>query len=203
MEKDQSLYQILFSKTYDGWTEKLLEKKKTLKKILDQIDKLTEKHQRFYPHRQNVFKFLEKVPLNKIKVIIWGYRPYSKHFYKEPRALGYAYGVSEDDNLTSSLKNIYSEIALDYPLTYKSPLLETYNSEEKTLNYLSNQGVLLMNKILMEAVEDREIYENIWNRFIYILIEIINENVKNCVHVLFGKSEKLSSLIILIISSLS
>ena len=196
MEK-RSLFDIFFSQEFEGWSEKFNDKKKLIKKSLDLVDNYSIKYEKFYPLREDVFKFLHTVPLKDIKVIIWGHRPYSKHFYKRPRALGYAYGVSKDDNLTSSLRNIYTKISQEFPLTYKSPLDKDnfYNGEEKTLEYLHKQGVLLINKILMECVENKDGFEDIWNRFIFIIIEIINENIENCVHVLLGKSEKLSSLI--------
>jgi len=55
------------------------------------------------------------------------------------------------------------------------------------LTWLAKQGILFMNQSLTYCPANPKLYLNMWNRFTYIIINIINENVENCIHLLWGK----------------
>ena len=64
------------------------------------------------------------------------------------------------------------------------------------LRWVCQQGVLFINSSLTYNPNDPESHQNIWSRFIHIVISIINRKVENCIHVLWGKvNQKLESSI--------
>ena len=185
-----SLSDILFQKVQGKWQECFLAEKRNVVKSLKLIEKNIANYTKFYPKKEECFDFLTHMDLSDIRVIIWGHKPYSKFFGSTPRARGYAFGVDEDDRYTSSQKKLMEEMEENFDFCFDA------SEENKTFKYLISQGVLLVNKIPLLSVENRDMYENIWNRFMYILITIINENVENCVHVTLGnESEKLTNII--------
>lgn len=185
-----SLFEILLSKINGQWKKHFLLEEKNVKKSLKLIEKNISNYSKFYPKKEECFDFLTHLDLSQIKVIIWGDKPYSKFFGSTPRAKGYAFGVDREDNYTSSQKKLIEEMEENFKFNFQA------NDENKTFNYLIKQGILFINKTPLLSIENKELYENIWNRFMYILVSIINENVESCVHVTVGnESEKLTNII--------
>ena len=139
-----------------------------------------------YPLKENIFKCFEMIPLNKVKVVIWGQDPYPTLLDKGvPRAQGYAFGVSREDMVPQSLQNIYKEIKSNFSM-FQAP-------NHGDLTWLTEQGVLLINSSLTYCPANPKCFLNLWNRFTNIIVKIINENVDNCIHLLWGKNcERLS-----------
>lgn len=184
-----SLTDILFQKINDQWLECFENDKKNVIKSLKLVDRSITNYSKFSPKKEECFDFLTFIQPKEIKVIIWGDNPYSKFFGSTPRAKGYAFGVDQDDVYTTSQKKMIEEMEENFSFNFDA------KDEYKTFKYLIDQGILFINKIPLLSMENRGIYENIWNRFIYILVTIINENVENCIHVTLGDSEKLSNII--------
>lgn len=116
-EIDNHLYDDIFLKTIE------LYKKETI-----------------YPPYNKIYRSLELLPVNKVKVIIIGQDPYIHN----NQANGLAFSV-DCEKLPPSLKNIYKELNYEY------------GYDEDTIGDLSSweeQGVLLLNSILI--VKDSE-----------------------------------------------
>ena len=180
IDQSSSIYDALYYKNYGKWSEKLEPHKKAVKIISDMIEEKEKEFGEFYPLKENVFKFLEMTPLEKVKVVIWGQDPYPTLLSDgTPRAQGYSFGVKKNDDVPQSLRNIYKEIKSNYPM-FEPP-------QHGDLSWLAKQGVLFMNQSLTYCPRNPKIYMNLWNRFTYIMINIINESVENCIHLLWGK----------------
>lgn len=181
-----SVYEMLYNHYYPGWSEKLEPYRKAIKDTSDIIARMELKYGEYYPEKCNLFKALEMTPLDKVKVVIWGQDPYPSLLTDDkPRAQGYSFGVRKDDIIPKSLVNIYKEIKNNFPM-FEPP-------EHGDLTWLAEQGILFMNSALTYCPKEPKCYLNLWNRFTNIIINIINENTENCIHLLWGKNcEKLS-----------
>ena len=180
----KSIYELLFCEDYEnkypGWGKELWKRNSNIKNLSLIIDKI---NKRYYPLEKDLFKSLEMVNLKDIKVVIWGQDPYPQiKSNGKPRAQGYSFGVSKDDEIPGSLKNIYKEIKNNFS-NFKIPI-------HGDLTWLSNQGILFMNSSLTYFPEEPKLGLNIWNRFRNIIIDIINENCPDCIHVLWGNNAK-------------
>ena len=176
-----SIYDILYDNYYPGWSEKLEKYKPAVKQISQIIDKKEVNYGRYYPDKENVFKALLLTPLNDVKVVMWGQDPYPSLMDNgKPRAQGYSFGVDKNDQVPGSLRNIYKEIGDNFPM-FKAP-------EHGDLTWLAKQGILFMNYSLTFCPQEPKCYLNLWNRFINIIISILNEESKNCIHLLWGEN---------------
>jgi len=186
-EPQNSFSDILFSLDDIGeWKNEFLAKKEKIDRILKKIE---DRGDEIYPRKKDIFNCFRLTPLEKVKVVIWGQDPYPKLLQNgKTRAQGYSFGVSREDKIPPSLKNIYKEIGENYK-SFRSP-------EHGDLKWLAKQGILFMNSALTYNPNDEKSHQNIWGRFVHIVIEILNQKTDNCVHVLWGKaSEKLSTQI--------
>lgn len=181
-----SVYDLLYNDHFEGWSEAFLPYKESVKKISDIIGEKEKKYGPYYPKKEDLFNCFKKTPLNKVKVVVWGQDPYySESDTGEPMAQGYAFGVKKDECVPTTLLNIYKEIKSNFPV-FVPP-------EHGDLTWLTDQGILFINSSMtIHPVNQHCNYNNLWNRFIYIVITIINQNTENCIHVLWGKKcEKL------------
>lgn len=186
-DKDSSFYNLLFGFESEGWTEEFRKRDKELKAILKTIDKQA-KGKVYYPLPQHVFRSFMETNLDEVKVVIWGQDPYpTLRSNGLPRAQGMSFSVSPDDDIPPSLKNIFKEIKSNYP-QFEAP-------EDGDLTYLARQGVLFLNFSLTYFPEDPKMGLNVWQRFIFLIISILDERINNCIHVLWGKkAEKISQM---------
>lgn len=127
-----------------------------------------------YPSEQNIFNALNRVPLDKIKVVIIGQDP-----YHEPRqAQGMSFSVPEDVEIPPSLVNIMKEIEDDL----KIKCIPNGNLER-----WANQGVLLLNTVLTvrrglaNSHKDKG-----WEILTRKIIELVGQREKPIVFMLWG-----------------
>lgn len=181
-----SVYDLLFEEDLGAWTTEFKKYDKAIKNISDMIDKCEEKYGRYYPDKCDLFKAFRLTPLESIKLVILGQDPYPTLLDNgNCRAQGLAFSVSKDDIVPGSLKNIYKEIKNDYPM-FVAP-------DHGDLSFLAERGVFLYNQALTYCPENPKCYLNLWNRFNNIVIKILNENIVNCIYILWGKkAEKLA-----------
>ena len=180
IDQDSSIYEALYDQYFEGWSQKLQPHRKAVKLLSDMIQTKEKEFGEFYPLKKDIFNFLTMTPLEKVKVVIWGQDPYPTLLDDgTPRAQGYSFGVKKIDKVPQSLKNIYKEIKSNFPMFEGPP--------HGDLRWLAKQGVLFMNQSLTYCPNNPKLYLNMWNRFTYIIISIINENVENCIHLLWGK----------------
>jgi len=180
IDQESTIYDALYNKNYGLWSEKLEPHRKAVELISNMIQEKEKEFGEFYPLKKDVFKFLEMTPLEKVKIVIWGQDPYPTLLPNgKPRAQGYSFGVDKNDAVPQSLANIYKEIKSSYEM-FEPP-------KHGDLTWLADQGILFMNQSLTYCPKNPKLYLNLWNRFTYIMINIINENVENCIHLLWGK----------------
>ena len=129
-----------------------------------------------YPSKENLFRCFKECKEEDLKVIIIGQDPY----HEPGEANGLAFSVNEGIKLPPSLRNIYKEIEIEFNENTK---------KDGDLQYLSNQGVLLLNKYLSvrahEALSHKnEIYDKLFDEFIK---EIEEKEDKVIVYLLWGR----------------
>lgn len=180
VDQNSSVYDAFYNKYYEGWTEQFQKHKHQMNCISKMIDDKEKEVGRYYPLKNDLFKCLELTPLNKVKVVIWGQDPYPNVKSNGlPRAQGYSFGVSRDDDVPKSLLNIYKELKQEIP--------EFQQPKHGDLTGWAKQGILFMNTSLCFSPKEPKAFSNLWLRFTNIIIDIINENVPNCIHLLWGK----------------
>ncbi len=89
-----------------------------------------------YPEPKNLFSAFNKVPFEKVKVVIIGQDPY----HGEGQAHGLCFSVQDGIKAPPSLKNIYKEIETDLQIKK--------NTTSGNLETWANQGVFLLNSVL-------------------------------------------------------
>lgn len=127
-----------------------------------------------FPNKSNLFKALELVPLNQVKVIIIGQDPY----FNDNQANGLAFSVDESIVMPPSLKNIFKEIKNEFG-DVKS---------NSSLTGWCEQGVLLLNTILtVKKYQTMSCTKWGWEKFTYNLINYILKKKDNVVVICLGK----------------
>ncbi len=127
------------------------------------------------PPKELWFNALNSTPINKVKVLILGQDPY-------PTA-GHAHGLcfSALDPLSplpKSLQNIYKELKSDLGID---------NKHTANLQPWAEQGVLLLNAVLTVEEGKANTHKNQgWETFTDKIIQIVNEDCKNVVFILWG-----------------
>lgn len=175
-----SVYDAFYNKYFDGWTEEFGKYRSKVRNVSDLVGDREKKVGRCYPSKQHLFDALEMTPLSKVKVVIWAPEPYSSlNQDGRPRAQGYAFGVAKNDIIPKPLLNIYTELKNELP-GFQIP-------RHGNLSGWTNQGILMMNMALCYSPKDPKAFSDLWIRFSNIIIQIINEKVPNCIHLLWGK----------------
>lgn len=127
-----------------------------------------------YPAEVNIFNALNRVPFDKVKVVIIGQDP-----YHEPRqAQGLSFSVPDDVQIPPSLVNIMKEIEDDLGIK----CLQTGNLER-----WANQGVLLLNTVL--TVRRGQAYSHKdkgWEKLTGKIIELLGKRTEPMVFMLWG-----------------
>ena len=145
---------------------------KSLSKFITN-ERLTKK---IYPTKENVLNVF-KQEFENIKVVIIAQDPYSN----EGEAHGYAFSTLNELKTPKSLQIIQKAIEQDI---YNGLKLDSKNN----LEYLVNQGVFLLNKILTVENKKPLSHKNIgWETFTNKVIQELDKHKNNLVFLLFGK----------------
>ena len=146
-----------------------------LEKIFLKIFDLIQDDHVIFPSLSNVFKALELVKYNEVKVVILGQDPY----HGLGQANGLAFSVPSGIEIPPSLKNIFLELNSD--LNIPLPL-------DGDLTRWARQGVLLLNTVLTVEKGQPNSHINLgWGEFTDRVIVKLSEK-GNVVFVLWGKS---------------
>ena len=151
-----------FNKNYLKELEIFLEEEKLLGKNI-------------LPSKERWFSSLNSTPLNEVKVLILGQDPYP--------TTGHAHGLCFSaldpiKPLPKSLKNIYKELNSD---------LNIDNNHTANLQAWAEQGVLLLNTVLTVEEGKANAHKNKgWEQFTDKVIELVNNECKNVVFILWG-----------------
>jgi len=127
-----------------------------------------------FPPPKLIFNALDRLPVDRVKVIIIGQDPY----HGPGQAHGLSFSVPEGMPLPPSLQNIYKELASDLHVSPK-------NSGD--LSSWVTQGVLLLNATLtVRAHQAGSHQDQGWEQFTDAIIHHLAESKEHLVFILWG-----------------
>ena len=136
-----------------------------------------------FPKRENIFRSLQLVQPDEVKVVILGQDPY--HNFNQ--ADGLAFSVSNFQSLPPSLINIFIEIENDLNIKIE---------KKGDLGGIAKQGVLLLNSILTVEKNNPGSHKNVgWEKLTDIIISSLSV-MGNIVFILWGNFAKKKSNLI-------
>ena len=146
-----------------------------LKELEAFLEKEVQVGKNIFPKKELWFNALNSTPIDKVKVLILGQDPYP--------TLGHAHGLCFSalepiHPLPKSLQNIYKELKSD---------LNIDNSHSANLQAWTERGVLLLNAVLTVEEDKTNAHKNKgWEQFTDKIIQVVNEECKNVVFILWG-----------------
>ncbi|MEC3907952.1 uracil-DNA glycosylase [Tamlana sp. 2201CG12-4] len=143
------------------------------KDLVDFVKTEYSNHSCFPPGKQ-VFNAFNCCPFEDVKVVIIGQDPY--HGYGQ--ANGLCFSVNDGINHPPSLINIFKEIEMELGVPYP---------KSGNLMRWANQGVLLLNATLTVRAHQAGSHQNKgWEQFTDAVIQILSQQKKNIVFLLWG-----------------
>jgi uracil-DNA glycosylase len=171
IDQNSTVYDALFATYYDGWTDVFEKYRPHIKNISKIIERKENEFGGFLPQKCDLFRTFGMTDLRDVKVVIWGKNPcVSKNFYG----------------------NIFKE------LKQEKQVPDDFDGEfgRQYLDHWASQGVLFMNVSMCYSRKNPDPYADLWIRFANIIIQVINNNVPNCIHLLWGREcEKIADSI--------
>ena len=157
--------------------------KKQLLSIEARLEEETKLGKIIFPKREIIFRSLQLVQPDEVKVVILGQDPY--HNFNQ--ADGLAFSVSNFQSLPPSLINIFIEIENDLNIKIE---------KKGDLENIAKQGVLLLNSILTVEKNNPGSHKNIgWEKLTDIIISSLSL-IGNIVFILWGNFAKKKSNLI-------
>lgn len=132
-----------------------------------------------YPPGSLIFNAFNQTPFDKVKVVILGQDPY----HEPGQAHGLCFSVPEGVPYPPSLRNIFQEIAAEYP--EKASSMEGLGSSD--LTRWAQQGVFLLNTCL--SVRQHQAFSHSghgWETFTDAVISILSREREGLVFILWG-----------------
>jgi uracil-DNA glycosylase len=132
-----------------------------------------------YPLRKHMFRALEIVRPEDVKVILLGQDPYPSSLPSgKPKAQGLSFSINYfDRDIPSSLQNIYKELGRSFP---------DHVANHGSLIGWAKQGVLLINSALTFCPDDNKPHTELWKHFIVTVLQEVCNKSPGCVAVLLG-----------------
>ena len=157
-------------------------KESDIEKPLLSIKSLLEKEKKLgkeiFPRTDNIFRALELVSPEDVKVVVVGQDPY----HNINQANGLAFSVNKNNKIPPSLKNIYREIERD---------LNSKTLQNGDLTQIAKQGVLFLNSVLTVEAHKPGSHLNIgWQEITDSIISLLSSE-KNIVFMLWGNFAQL------------
>ena len=153
--------------------------------IYSQLREKSQKGQTIYPESANTYKAFQSCSFDNMKCIIMGQDVYPGQYYKtnKPHTTGIALdnSNSEDGKLQPSLEAFLQGISKEYNLGYE----EYYKTVN--LNYLCEQGVLLVNRSLTVTKGQIGSHMGLFDEFWKFFFENILTQKPNVPILLLGK----------------
>lgn len=132
-----------------------------------------------YPDMFNIFNCMKLTSLQQVKVVILGQDPY----HEEGQAMGLAFSVPKEKEVPPSLKNIYKELATEYP-NFIAPT-------SGDLTSWATQGVLLLNAVLTVREHCANSHKGKgWEQFTDGIIKKLSNEKENLVFILWGANAR-------------
>lgn len=128
-----------------------------------------------FPLQEKIFAAFEKCSFDDLKVVILGQDPY----HGEGEANGLAFSVNDGVKIPPSLRNIFSEINLEFDTIF--------TPTSGNLERWAKQGVLLLNATLTVKKDSPNSHKHLdWQTFTNAVIEIISTQKEHVVFMLWG-----------------
>jgi uracil-DNA glycosylase len=135
----------------------------------------------FYPLKKHVFRAFELTRLSDVSVVLIGQDPYYQTLHGGiPRAQGLSFSVDKDDEIPSSLNNMYIELVKTVP-----GFIRPWHGD---ITEWAQQGVLLLNSCLTVRPGVPGSHGKIWMGFISKVLDYLAEKRPNTVYILLGRS---------------
>lgn len=126
-----------------------------------------------FPPEPNIFRALELVQPEQVKVVIIGQDPY----HEQGQACGLAFAVPNGMKVPPSLRNIFKELENEKGIVRTKPDLSDWTAK----------GVLLLNTILTVRAHEAYSHKDIgWDPFVYEILRIIAQQDRKIVWLLWG-----------------
>ncbi|MCJ0743091.1 uracil-DNA glycosylase [Pedobacter montanisoli] len=148
---------------------------------------LSEKQKGFtvFPKSADIFNAFKHTPFDKVKVVILGQDPY----HGVNQAHGLSFSVQKGITPPPSLKNIYKELADEFP-DFKIPA-------HGDLTSWADQGVLLLNATLTVRANTAGSHQNKgWEQFTDQVIRVLSAKKTGLVFILWGNYAKQKEVLI-------
>lgn len=142
--------------------------------LLDTLQTEVSNGQRFTPTFKYVFKAFEECHYDDVKVVIVGQDPYPQMHIAD----GLAFSCSRNPRTEKSLQYIHSAI---------QKTVENAQPSVQNLQYLADQGVLLLNTALTTRIGKPGTHQDIWKPFISHLFNELSLNKPDLTYLLLGK----------------
>lgn len=157
---------------FGGWSA-YFDKFNLRGKIEEILSKL--ENEEYYPSKENIFRAIQEVSPENVKVVIVGQDPY----HENGQANGFAFAVNKGVRTPPSLINIFKEIKHEYG---QMPT-------DTTLLEWAKQGVLLLNTTLTVSKGNANSHVKIgWKDITNGIIKILNSMPQHIVYLLWGNS---------------
>lgn len=154
-----------FQKPYFDNIASFLKSEKTQGKVL-------------YPPGKQIFNAFNRVPFDKVKVVVLGQDPY----HRKGQAMGLSFSVPKGVRVPPSLQNIYKELHQD--IGFQIP-------NHGDLSSWADQGIFLLNAILTVEESNAGSHRKIgWQQFTDAVISKLSSKRKNIVFLLWGNFAK-------------
>lgn len=159
-----------------GWKQALAPVLPLLAPIKEQL--LAERHagQRIFPPAALIFNAFDRTPFDQVRVVILGQDPY----HRAGQAMGLSFSVPRGVAVPPSLRNIYKELASQYP-DYRIP-------QHGDLSEWAAQGVLLLNTGLTVREGQAGSHSHLgWHAFTDAAISALSAQARPIVFMLWGR----------------
>lgn len=179
--EDWSILRIARERPPPGWKEVFAEADDELCHISQVLEEQEARKGQILPQKKDIFRAFYMTPLEKARVILVGQDPYPQTLPNGlPRATGMSFSLRPYDTITVSLRNIYKELANQFP--------EFQKPTHGDLSYWASQGVLLLNMSLSLFPSMSNSHRGLWQGFQSIVISHIHKKFdKTVVYILWGR----------------
>lgn len=179
IDQTWSIIKICHERPPFGWKMVFKDAEEELKDISSILEEQEKAFGSYYPLKSNIFRAFELTPLENVRVVIVGQDPYHQVNSQTglPRAQGMSFSVSRDDDIPSSLKNIFKEL--------KNTTDFKYPNHGDLISW-TRQGVLLLNMCLTVRPNQAGSHGDIWMGFIVKVLNALAEEKPNTIYVLWG-----------------
>lgn len=185
--QDWTIERIAKERPACGWEDVFRDAEPELHDVSEILEEDEKKHGMFFPLKRDIFRAFELTPLSQVKLVLIGMDPYPQRnsHSNRPRAQGLSFSVAKDDEIPSSLKNIYKELHDTVP----GFITPTHGD----LTEWACSGILLLNASLTVRPGSPGSHGDIWLGFISKVLNAIARKCPHTIYLLLGSNaQKLS-----------